>query len=281
MISRKFFRKIIIHPTLIIFFIIAFITGTFIQFATIITIVFIHELGHYFAARFFKWRIDSVVLWAFGGVMITDEHDSRPLIEELIVTIAGPLQHIVIFFFIQFFSYFDLLSPYIIEQAIFFNRIILLFNLLPIYPLDGGKICKVFFSYFLPYRRCFQLVLIFSFIVCIFILVVQLIVLPFTFSAMFIVLFLIIEIYKNWKNEYFTFIRYLLHRLSSEQQSKKVRHLYVSDHVRLMEIFNQFKRNTYYYIYITPQYYVTETDSLKRYFYDKKHTETIKEIYLK
>lgn len=279
MISRSLFRKFIVHPTLILFFVIAFITGTFIQFAIIISIVLIHELGHFVAARYFKWRINSVVLWAFGGVMITDEQESRPIKEEVIVTLAGPFQHVIIFVLIQILTYFNLFTSNILDTASFFNVIILLFNLLPIYPLDGGKLCKSLLSLFVPFRSCYQYVLIFSWITCLSIIVLQITILPFTFSALFIMIFLIIEIYRHWKNEYITFIRFLLNRLANEQRPKKIARLYVSEDDRLIDLFNQFKRNVFYYIYITPDHYVSETDSLKRYFYDKKHSETVKEIY--
>lgn len=268
-----------IHPTLWLFFIISFLTGTFIQFTIIIGIVFFHELGHYIAARYFKWRIHKIILWAFGGIMVTDEYESRSIKEELIVTIAGPLQHIIIFFLLLLLHYFKLFSLYVFEQAMFFNTIILFFNLLPIYPLDGGKILKVMVSYMLPFRRSTQIVLLFSFILCVLFIIAQIVVFPFTLTAMLIIVFLMVEIYKHWKHEYFTFIRFLLHRLHNGQFTKNVKPIYVTNDERLIDLFNQFKRNIYYYIYITPDYYVPETDSLKRFFYDKKHKETVKEIY--
>jgi stage IV sporulation protein FB len=268
-----------VHPTLWLFFIIALVTGTFIQFAIIITIVFIHELGHYVAARYYKWRIQKIILWVFGGIMVTDEHESRPLKEEFIVTIAGPLQHIIIFIFLYLLHDFEIVSLYVFEEAMFFNGIILLFNLLPIYPLDGGKICKVIVSYFLPFRRSFQLVLLISFIVCILFMITQLFVFPFTLTATLVIVFLIIEVYKHWKHEYFTFMRFLLHRLHSGQFTKNVKRIDVTNDERLIDLFNQFKCNIYYYINITPDYCVPETDCLRRFFYENRHHETVKKIY--
>src|SRR5690625_4313005 len=140
MAIRNLFQTITIHPTLILFLIIAILTGTFIQIAIIWTIIIFHELGHILAATYYRWRIQSIVLWIFGGVMKTDEHTSRPLKEDIIVTLLGPLQHLWIYVAIKGFAYYQLLPQEIIEQALFFNTIILLFNSLPIYPLDGGKI---------------------------------------------------------------------------------------------------------------------------------------------
>lgn len=67
---------IYIHPILLIFFVIAFLTGTFTELVIILSIVLIHELGHYTVAHVFKWRIKHIMLWVFGGVMQTEEHGS-------------------------------------------------------------------------------------------------------------------------------------------------------------------------------------------------------------
>src|SRR5690625_3648721 len=93
----KSLRLIHIHPILIIFMFIAFITGTFIQFFILFAIVFIHEIGHFIAAKFYNWNVHSIMLWVFGGVMKTDEGVNRPIKEDIIVTVAGPLQHLFIF----------------------------------------------------------------------------------------------------------------------------------------------------------------------------------------
>ena len=72
----------------------AILTAHFIELSIFLFIVFIHELGHALAASFFSWRIKRISLLPFGGVAEMDEHGNRPLKEEAIVTLAGPLQHV-------------------------------------------------------------------------------------------------------------------------------------------------------------------------------------------
>src|SRR5699024_6932825 len=100
MTTSRILPPIHIHPILIIFIIISFVTGTFLQLFIILSIVLFHELGHYGAGKFFKWRIKGIMLWIFGGVMDTDEHGNRPFHEDIIVTVAGPLQHLYIYFYL-------------------------------------------------------------------------------------------------------------------------------------------------------------------------------------
>src|SRR5699024_8922415 len=141
MTTSRILPPIHIHPILIIFIIISFVTGTFLQLFIILSIVLFHELGHYGAAKFFKWRIKVSMLWIFGCVMDTDELGNKPFHEDIIVTVVCPLQHLFIylFLFIDSLGQIQLISTPIWDKVFLYNTLILLFNLLPIWPLDGGK----------------------------------------------------------------------------------------------------------------------------------------------
>src|SRR5699024_4603673 len=125
----KHMPSIHIHPILMVFIAIAFITGTFMELTIILAIVFIHELGHYSMGQLFKWRIRGIMLWIFGGVMDTDEHGNRPIHEEVLVTIAGPFQHIVIYVVVFFVSSANLLPASVLELIIYYNTAIFIFTI--------------------------------------------------------------------------------------------------------------------------------------------------------
>src|SRR5699024_6775939 len=139
-------------------------TGTFVHLFTLLSIVLIHEFGHYLAARHYKWRIYSIVLWVFGGVMKTDESGNKSIREDIIVTVAGPLQHLFIYFLISGCSF--LLPEHIVTMAHYYNSAIFLFNLLPIYPLDGGKLVFYCLSIFIPFRKAHYYTVVFSISAC-------------------------------------------------------------------------------------------------------------------
>src|SRR5699024_7390519 len=131
MTTSRILPPIHIHPILIIFIIISFVTGTFLQLFIILSIVLFHELGHYGAAKFFKWRIKGIMLWIFGGVMDTDEHCNRMFHEDIIFTVAVPFQHLFIylFLFIDSLDQIQLISTPIWDMIFLYNTLILLFNL--------------------------------------------------------------------------------------------------------------------------------------------------------
>ncbi|MGW9606378.1 site-2 protease family protein, partial [Heyndrickxia sporothermodurans] len=132
-------RKIHIHPLFWIIVGIAVITARFHELLILFSILFIHEMGHSIMAHFFSWRIKKISILPFGGVAEMDEHGNRPLKEELLVILAGPIQHVwlAIVMFVLFKMH--IISISFFQTFMDYNLMILLFNLLPIWPLDGGK----------------------------------------------------------------------------------------------------------------------------------------------
>ncbi len=275
----KFFRLIHIHPILIIFIIVSLITGTFVQLFIMLSIVFIHELGHYAAASYYKWRIYSIVLWVFGGVMKTDESNNRKIKEDIIVTVAGPLQHIIIFLLIICLDILNILPPSIISLAHYFNIIIFLFNLLPIYPLDGGKLMFYILSNYLPFRKAHHFTVVFSIVVCCLIIFLQIVILPFTLSAFLLIAFLLFENRKEWVNKYYIFIRFLFNRLNHPSNEMEMEVIHVPEQFRLIDAFSLFKRNKTHKIQLKgSKKSINENYSLYLYFKEKKLTETVGNI---
>lgn len=278
MVHRNWFQYIQIHPTLMMFVFISIMTGTFVQLFIILCLVTIHELGHFFAARYFNWRTEAIVLWAFGGVMKTDEYASRPLKEELIVTLCGPAQHGIIFIIAYLLQLTGWVPPTLMTDIFYFNAIILLFNVLPIYPLDGGKVLQIGLSFILPYRQAYRSTLILSGVVAISMLLLQLLFLPFTLTAALLIIFLILELVKYYRNEYYTFLRFLLHRLHHPTEKRAFTTIYATPQDRLIDVFNHFKRNKTNRIYLTSQKFFTEQQVLHLYFYEKRYTDTFETI---
>jgi stage IV sporulation protein FB len=281
--SLNVLPNIHLHPILIIFIIISVITGTFIELFIILSIVFIHELGHFLMARHFKWRIRGMMLWVFGGVLDTDEHGNRSIKEETLVTIAGPFQHVVIHLLLFFLALIPMVPDNIIETAVHYNAIILFFNLIPIWPLDGGKLFMLILSKNLPYKKAYEITIISSIIVSISLLFFQLIFFSFTLSTMMIMLFLIIENGKDWKQRYYVFIRFLLNRYEGSSHVSKVIPIKVPYNLKLMDVFSQFRREIKHSIYINfanhERIVVDETDCLYSYFNEKQHHSQIGEVF--
>jgi len=128
-------------------------TGRFLELAVLFFIVLIHELGHVASAIGFGWTIREVQLLPFGGVVEVEEAGALPVREEMWVAAAGPLQNAWLAAAGWLAGQAGWLDP---EWSAFFvrsNLLLGLFNLLPILPLDGGKLLQSWISLYWPFHR--------------------------------------------------------------------------------------------------------------------------------
>lgn len=278
----KILPTIHIHPILIIFLVIGFITGTFMEIAIMLGIVLFHELGHYAMAVSFKWRIKNITLWVFGGVMDTDEHGNRPLYEEALVSIAGPLQHVFIYLFISIVAPLNVVPSSTMDLIMYYNNVILVFNLLPVWPLDGGKLLFTLLSAFLPYKKAHTAMILISVLVSICILFVFTFIMPFTLSSVFIILFILLENRTEWKQRYYVFIRFLSKRFYGTNYATKINPIEVSHTASLFDVFSLFIRERKHTIYISypgnRRATINEIDCLRSYFQKKHYNITVGEV---
>lgn len=142
-----------IHPLFWVVIFLSLVTGQFLEVITLFVLVVIHELGHITAAWTFGWRIRSLELLPFGGVAKTDEWGTVPADEEIVVALAGPFHNVMmiiaghLFFTMGWWS--EEWTTYFVQG----NMMLAGFNLLPAYPLDGGKVLQAILSYRFPYRK--------------------------------------------------------------------------------------------------------------------------------
>jgi Zn-dependent protease len=123
--------------------------------------VILHELGHSLTARRFGVRVPRILLLPIGGMAEFDRMPRKPS-EELLITIAGPAVNFLLALLLLplvwhgFFSS-DEVPAYslatLIDQLWLANLVMGLFNLLPVFPMDGGRIFRALLALKLPYLR--------------------------------------------------------------------------------------------------------------------------------
>jgi Zn-dependent protease len=120
-----------------------------LEYLALFLIVLLHEFGHSLACRQVGGKADQIVLWPFGGVAFVAP-PQRPG-ATLWSIAAGPLVNViltpiitVLYLFGHYqqgtYSHHDLYA--FIGRVWFINISLLVFNMLPIYPLDGGQILR-------------------------------------------------------------------------------------------------------------------------------------------
>jgi Zn-dependent protease len=108
--------------------------------------ILIHELAHSAVAKRNGLGINSITLHFFGGVSEINEESSNPK-TEAIMAFAGPLSSLIIGGLLLALNYiFGNGLPYFLEAVIFYsgyvNIALALFNMIPAFPLDGGRVFR-------------------------------------------------------------------------------------------------------------------------------------------
>ena len=155
---KSIYKKIKLSPFFLLIIFISLISGLFKDVITLFMIIIIHELGHVMLSYLFKWNIKSVEIGVFGGFITYDDVIDKPFIEEIIISLGGFL----ITYILSKNGLFSVKEASLINR---YNLSIFLFNVIPVYPLDGSKILLVILNMFIPYKKslkitCFISVLI-------------------------------------------------------------------------------------------------------------------------
>lgn len=248
------------------------------EFVILLTIVLIHEMGHVLMAIYLKWRIEKIMIWIFGGVMQTSEHGNRPIREEALVIIAGPFQHVLIYGFLTVFGN-SLLPESVLQTAYTANAMLMLFNLLPVWPLDGGKLLSLALASLMPYRKAHKWTIVLSVLIGTAILAIQIVYFPFVLSAFCLMIFLLLENRTEWKQRYFAFIRFLLKRF--ETPRFKLQTIRAHPKTQITSILFKFRRNRRHVIsvkYKEIEHRIIESDLLEFHFKGSTHLQTIEDV---
>lgn len=246
--------KVHIHPLLWLLSGLAVLTAHFKQLVVLFLIVLIHELGHAVAALFFSWRIKRILLLPFGGVAEVDEHGNRPFHEELFVTLAGPLQHVWLIAGAFLLWKYGVLSFEHWQLFFHYNVAIGTLNLIPIWPLDGGKLFFLLLTRFLPFSKAHQQMVIYSFCLLLLFVGVMIFIAPSQLNLWLIALFLLVSLWKEWKQHQYVVVRFLLERYYGKKgQYIKWRPLTVEETESVWKILQQFYRGQKHSIIVLKQ----------------------------
>jgi Zn-dependent protease/predicted transcriptional regulator len=106
--------------------------------------ILFHELSHSLVARLYKIRVDSITLFVFGGVARISQDPSKA-IQEFNIAIAGPIASLflgAVFYAVSIFFPYGTMVGALAVWLSEINVVLAVFNLLPGFPLDGGRIFR-------------------------------------------------------------------------------------------------------------------------------------------
>lgn len=154
-LMKNIYHKVEFHPLFYFFAFLSVLTAHFSNFFSFMLVIFIHECGHLIFAFLFRWKIERVLFLPFGGMITFKEKLNRPIYQEFLILVGGPLFQILLYYIYP--------TPY--------HYPLLLFNLLPIYPLDGSKFLFLFSNVLFSYYSSYFILVFFSYLTVIIILI--------------------------------------------------------------------------------------------------------------
>ncbi len=119
----------------------AALSGLLIAFMIFGSVV-LHELGHALMARAFGIRTRDITLYPFGGIAAL-EGEARSPTQELLIAVAGPAVNLALAALVAPFA---LAGSGLAMVFLGLNVVMAVFNLLPAYPMDGGRVLRAWLA---------------------------------------------------------------------------------------------------------------------------------------
>lgn len=195
------------------------------------SLIFIHEVGHFLAAKLCGWKTDKIELYPYGGMSKFTTWVNTPIKEELFVLVMGPFFQIIGYYLLKNrlgTTWKDLLTSY--------HHFLLWFNLLPIYPLDGGRLWNLLFSKYLSFYKSFEKIMKISYLTILLLLSYLLIKKSFFFGI--VLGLMMLKIKKEEENFSFIFQKFLLERYLYNWNFKKK---------KVIQKTKEMKKDTYHF----------------------------------
>lgn len=181
-------RKLRLHPTLLPLIIWLIITGQFSNYALLFISLCIHEFGHLLGAYILKVKVRTCIIMPYGGEI---QFATQWLItkkQQFMIALGGPIATFLLYI-LAFFLPKTLSDPLQTIQGI-----LLLINLLPIWPLDGGRLLEIVWSEKKSLQATRTSFLLVSISFCITSLVISILYFP---QSLFFMLILFLLLFQN------------------------------------------------------------------------------------
>ena len=252
---KNILDKVRIDYSTYILILIGLLSGYIKNIMIILVIVLVHELGHVFFFSLFKMDIESIVIYPFGGVSKVNKKIHERIYKDILISLGGIIfQGLLIIVIYLLYKYsFIVNSTY--NMYISYNKSIVLFNLIPIIPLDGSKLLLSICSKNMSYRR--------SYFTMIFVGVVSLLLfilysMIFKLNDIVVSLFLLVSLINSIKDYKYVKGKFYLERILYDNYYNEI----INDSFDIKDM-----RVDKYYYYKNKDRYINEKDYILKKIY--------------
>ncbi|WP_342598497.1 hypothetical protein MHB48_13205 [Psychrobacillus sp. FSL H8-0483] len=176
-----------VHPIMIPFFLFFYLSGEIAIYSIVFGSLLIHEVGHLIGAKLVGARVRSCTILPYGGEIKIEQFSRLKGSHQLFIILIGPFCTLLL-------MVFSVIVDFPQANILFFTQTAILgLNLLPIFPLDGGRALYVFFP------NHYVELISFSIWISVLIFYVSLFYFPKGLSISIIFLFIAFQNYSYWR----------------------------------------------------------------------------------
>ena len=213
--------KVEFHRTYFVMALGFVLTGYYLNLIVFTSLIIIHELGHYIVARLNNFNVEKIIIYPYGGMTKLSDMLNRDICEELLIATSGIIAQYLFYLFILFLYKYSIIREYTYSLYNLYNNQMIFFNLLPIYPLDGGKILNLLLYKYFSFNKSNILTIIISLIVIF--IIVSFSIYTNSYSNIMVMILLVTYIYKFYINRKYLYRRFLLERYLYNIEYSKIK----------------------------------------------------------
>ena len=157
-----------------LFLLLFLLTSQFEIYIIIMIFAIIHELGHLIAGLILGFKVEEIKLTPMGVRLqfkVESEEYNKKVkkgnmlnVKKAIIALAGPITNIIIFTILILIQNLDLYftQTYIYQIIVYSNILIAIFNMIPIYPMDGGRFISEILKIKIGYKKAYKITYLLS-----------------------------------------------------------------------------------------------------------------------
>ena len=213
--------KIKVHPLTYFLLFTILLCGYFNYFLIISIILFLHDLGHIIIMKMLHIKIINIEVLPFGSIINTNISYNLNSNKLFLISIGGILMQLFLYLIYYLLFSFSLISNLSYNIFLTYNKLIILFNIMPIIPLDGAKILLSFMERIFSYKKSLIIVNTVSLVsIIIFILVNKI-----NLNLILMGLFLLFKTYTEVLEHPYIFDKFLLERYLYKIKYRRVKNV--------------------------------------------------------
>lgn len=135
-----------VHPAFLAVLGIYAVLGLGAQALLVFALVIGHEFAHLLAAKAYGFKVIGLEVFPLGGVAHFDGLFEGRKIEESLMALSGPLFNLALLFLAEGLRWQGFWEGRLTEDFVRYNFWLAAFNLIPVLPLDGGRVVRALFS---------------------------------------------------------------------------------------------------------------------------------------